>query len=352
MILHIFNDQKKFSMGYFQMLSDNGIALQNMQLIHYGKKDSFFSELGLKTVFISDFFNPFSNLKLLKAVFAADKIIVHSLASPYLLLLISFFPSVAAKVNWVIWGKDLYFYQMLRKPRFYHKIYERLRRKAIRAIPKICSIFKEDYELACQWYDVKAANIEMITLYPYALNIAAREKCDDVKTDGAKTILLGNSGSKTNNHIQVLQKMLCCKDDIKKIICPLSYGGNKKYVQSVIECGKELFGDKFIPLCDFVPKEQYFEMLDGVDVGVFNYSRQEGLGNIWSLMMSGKTIYMKHETSTTRFFKRNNIIVQDIEMFNKKKIELLPKEVIHRNMELLRPLIDVDMSIKKWKEVL
>ncbi len=351
MILHIFNDQKKFSKGYFQMLSDNGISLDNMMLLHYGKKEDYFEKLGVKTSFISDFFNPFSNIKLIKPMFTADKIIVHSLASPYLLLLIAMFPYVGKKIDWVIWGKDLYFYKLLNKPKLYHKIYESLRRKAISRVERICSILKEDYDLACQWYNTKATNIEMITLYPYALNLSVdKEECDK-KQQNKKVVLLGNSASKTNNHIDALEMLKACEGNIDSIICPLSYGGSKKYVDKVICAGKELFGDKFQPLCDFMPKDEYFQMMRRVDVGVYNYNRQEGLGNIWSLILSGKTVYMKHDTSTTSFFKRNGIVVNDVADFSNGQINKLSKEVIDSNIDILTPLIGVEMSISKWKEV-
>ena len=148
MILHIFNDQKKFSKGYFEMLQDNKLLAKDTHLIHYGKKDDFFEKMGIKTVFIRDFFNPFSNFKMIGLLFKADKIIVHSLASPYLLFML-LFKSIVSKVYWVIWGKDLYFYHMLDKPKIHHKIYECLRKTVIKRIPNICSIFEEDYKLAC-----------------------------------------------------------------------------------------------------------------------------------------------------------------------------------------------------------
>jgi hypothetical protein len=352
MILHIFNNQRKFSQGYFQMLYDNGVSFQNMELIHYGKKDDFFEKLGLKTQFIDNFFDPFSNLKLISAVTRADKIIVHSLASPYLLFLIANNPEIGAKVIWVIWGKDLYFYKMLSKPRFYHKAYEVLRKKAISNIKHIASIFREDYELAKEWYAVEADNIEMVTLYPYALNLSVTAAQKNVTPKEQYRIILGNSASKTNNHLEALRLLEKKKNQIEKIICPLSYGGNKKYANKVISYGKLLFGDKFEPLVDFMNKEEYFALLDSVDIGVFNYSRQEGLGNIWSLILSGKTIYMKMPTSTTDFFARNDIRVLDLVELSNKELRTISGDETASNIVNLESLINVEMSLKKWKSIL
>lgn len=350
MIVHIFNNQKKFSRGYFKMLFDNGIDLTNMMLIHYGKKDSYFAEIGLNTKFISNFFNPFENMKLIGPLIKADKVIVHSLASPFLLLLIALSPSIGNKIHWVIWGKDLYFYQMLEKPRIYHKIYEALRIKAIGRIKIVTSSLREDYELAEKWYHIKADNIEVIPLYPYAFDLTVSE--DKPDNSAGYTVLLGNSASHTNNHIGALETLSHNKENIKKIVCPLSYGGNKSYVRHVMQMGESLFGDKFTPLVEFMEKEQYFELLRTVDIGVFNYSRQEGLGNIWSLMLSGKTIYMKMPTSTTSFFRRNGIKVLDIEELKDEKIRRLSQDELRDNIRLLEPLINVEASMKGWNEIL
>lgn len=361
MTLHVFNDQKKFSKAFMSMLSDNSINMGTTQLIHYGKRDDFFQNLGIKSIFINNFFNPFSNFRLLVPFFKADKIIVHSLASPYILLLLILFPKLGEKIYWVIWGKDLYFYHMISTPRFYHKLYEWLRKKAICQIKNVISIFEEDYKLAEKWYGVKANHVEAVSLYPYALDLEIFNKSHypSKKTDLQKrneknhyTVILGNSASKTNNHIDALYKLKNCDKKIEKIICPLSYGGSKKYVNEVIACGKKLFGEKFSPITKFINKNDYFSMLQTVDIGIYNYSRQEGLGNIWSLILGEKTIYMQTQTSTTSFFSRNNITVYDIKSLESGQIELLPESVAKFNANTLFPLINVEASMKKWKNIL
>ena len=109
MVLHIFNNQKKFSKGYFQFLKDNDIDLSGHELVHYGNKDSFFHDtIGINTVFIRNFFSP-KNIILLKKLREADRIIIHSLASPALLAQIAASPNLAKRCVWIIWGKDLYF---------------------------------------------------------------------------------------------------------------------------------------------------------------------------------------------------------------------------------------------------
>ena len=90
MILHVFNDQKKFSKGYFKMLKDYNFDLEEMELVHHGKKDNYFiDEIGIKTLFVKSYLSIVGNIKMLKKLKEADKIIIHSLASPTLLLALS-----------------------------------------------------------------------------------------------------------------------------------------------------------------------------------------------------------------------------------------------------------------------
>lgn len=352
MILHIFNDQKKFSHGYFQMLQDNNIKMGNMRLIHYGKKDSFYNDIGIETIFISSFWNLIGHRKIISWLKESDKIIVHSLASPILLLILGCSKTISKKVFWVIWGKDLYFYKMLSNPKIYHTLYEKLRKRAIHNIKNVIGIFKEDYELAQKWYNIEAKCFECNSLYPYALDFSEAKKNESDRGITKYTILMGNSASKTNRHIDAINKISKNIEQINKVYCPLSYGGSKKYRDKVIKFGKEMLGDKFIPLVTFMEKEKYFSILEEVDLGIFNYNRQEGLGNIWSLMLRNKTIYLNKDTSTWKFFQRNNIKVIDIDSIFIDGFKSLHKDVLDKNRKELKPLIDVKKSISDWKYIL
>lgn len=346
MILHVFNNQKKFSKPYFQMLKDNGIDMKTFHLIHYGKREDFFLELGIKTLFIRNFWTPIGCFRMYQEMLKADKIIVHSLAAPWLLLILAYSKKIADKVYWVIWGKDLYLFKLLNKQFFYHRIYEFFREKAFDNIHHVITGFYEDYVLANQWYGVSAEVIECHSLYPYAYDFS---EIEENMHDDKYTILLGNSASKTNNHIEALFSLSNFTDKIEKIYCPLSYNGNNKYKNEVIKIGKELFSERFIAMLDFVTKEEYFKILSNVDIGYFNYNRQEGLGNIYSLIMKGKTIYLKKDTSSYKFFIRKGIKIFNIE--DTSILRRLSDREIMENRKKLSPLIDVKKSISIWKEV-
>ena len=62
-----------------------------------------------------------------------------------------------------------------------------------------------------------------------------------------------------------------------QIICPLS-DGNKEYAEAVINKGKEIFGCNFKPLQEFIPFEQYLDIVSKIDVAIFKHDRQQAIG--------------------------------------------------------------------------
>lgn len=351
MITHIFNNQKKFSVEYFKMLRDFGVYDNNMELFHYGKRyGELESMLGEMYYPMYHYWSIFRHIKMFIHLRKSERIIVHSLASPILLCFIWLCPTISDKIYWVIWGKDLYYFHLLKQQKLYHLVYEWLRVKAINKIKHTVSILEEDFVRLEKWYNIKANNIECNNLYPYCVP-DIKGSYHDMSDKGA-TILLGNSASVTNEHLDAINKLVPYINEIDKIICPLSYGGRAAYVKKVIKIGKEKFGDKFLAITEFMPKDQYFKILNNVDIGYFNYNRQEGLGNIWSLMFLKKTIYLKKSTSTAEFFDRIGIKYLSIDKRKEEKLIVLNSEIIETNARILSEYINIDKSIEKWRQIL
>lgn len=350
MILHIFNNQKKFSKGYFKFLKDNGFDLTNMKLIHYGKKDDFFSdEIKIHNYFIRSYVSIFGNIRMLKDLAAADKVVVHSLAAPALLFYLTIFPWLQKKVVWIIWGKDLYFYRLIRKKRIYHRIYEWFRKKSIRNIGTIVTSIREDYDVLKKYYKVSGKYIECNVLYFYSFDsmIGKIKECPK-----KKTILLGNSGSVSNNHKEAIEILSGNIQNIKKVYCPLSYGGTKNYRKEIVKYGHQLLGEKFIPLINFVPLDRYKQMLEEVDIGFFNHNRQEGLANIWMLMFLGKTIYLKKDISSAKYFERVGIKIRHIEDIRQEGLTCNQYRDLEENQKRLSEIMSAENSVNTWKEIL
>src|SRR5690606_36355835 len=90
------------------------------------------------------------------------------------------------------------------------------------------------------------------------------------------------------------------------------------------EVGKELFGEKFVPLVEFLPADVYLGILERVDLAVLNFQRQQGLGNIFVLIAMGKAVFMQPNTSTYAYFLENGIAVWDLRALSSVSFDQLP----------------------------
>lgn len=348
MILHIFNKQEKFSIQFLKFLMDSGFDLETQQFFHYGKSSGFFEAHNANVVF-SGFASPSKHIKLYKMMKAADKIVVHSLASPFLLLLLMLKFKVTKKIYWIIWGKDLYFKKCVNMKNPVNILYEFFRKLSLKNVKHIVTNIRADYELAKEWYGLDADLVYIEgTAYPYNSNEAIIKPRYKEKLN---KILLGNSASISNNHIEALEILKNNDDGKMSIVAPLSYGSNEKYVNKVVSKGKELFGDRFRPLIEFMPLDEYNEILCDIDIAFFFHDRQEAFCNTLTLLGNGKKVYMRTESTVWDYFKEKNIIVHNSNNVDKDFLDPDNEDIIKKNCEAVYKIKSLDSSVEFWKEM-
>jgi dTDP-N-acetylfucosamine:lipid II N-acetylfucosaminyltransferase len=125
-----------------------------------------------------------------------------------------------------------------------------------------------------------------------------------------KKILVGNSATDTNNHLDCFSWLT--KDPFlgedAEILCPLSYGDDC-YKAHILKVGKSTFGDRFKPITNFMDRNSYIRFLSGVDAAVFFHNRSQGFGNIISLITLGKKVYLKPHNPFYIYLKSINVKV-------------------------------------------
>lgn len=99
-------------------------------------------------------------------------------------------------------------------------------------------------------------------------------------------ILLGNSASPSNNHLDVLASLAAQNLGGRRVVTPLSYG-DAEYAKVVVRRGRELLGEGFVPVTDFLPLDQYNELLAECGIVILGHRRQEGLGNVLRAIWQG-----------------------------------------------------------------
>lgn len=273
----------------------------------------------------------------------AEKIIIHGLFDLKTLVMLFFMPWLLKKCYWVIWGGDLYAYQ-LEKSNWKRKTIEFFRRPVIKNMGHLVTYIQGDVDLARKWYGAKGEYHECL------MYLSNTYKVLDVPSIQSDTIniQIGNSADPSNNHIEILDKLLPFKDKNIRIYAPLSYG-DKAHAKEVKAKGKELFGDKFIALTDFMPFDQYLSFLGGIDIAIFNHKRQQAMGNTITLLGLGKTVFIRSDTTQWQFFKDKKIEVYDVK--NLSKVDLKNIKNNEHNIDFIKDYFSIKNLKSQLKEV-
>lgn len=237
--------------------------------------------------------------RLVKEIHRARKVMLHGLFNIRVVLILALCPWVLPRCHWMIWGGDLYQYTKVPND-WGSRIREALRCFVISRVGHLVTYIEGDVELARRWYRAKGTHHECIM---YLSNVVDPGMVPGTRPQFDRTglhILLGNSADPTNNHIEALERLLPHKDHDIKIYAPLSYG-DQIHAKKVIAQGKLWFGEKFVPLTDFMPFDQYLGFLKSLDIAIFNHQRQQAMGNTITLLGMGKTVFMRSDVSQWQF---------------------------------------------------
>jgi len=283
----------------------------------------------------------FGVIKLIGWMQGANKIIIHGLSFELVKLLV-FQPWLLKKCYWVIWGGDLYCYQS-RPTGFKSDVKEIMRKFVIKRIGHFVTYIKGDFELARKWYGAKG---DYHNCFMYQSNLY-KDYAIPPKLGQSTNILVGNSADPTNNHTEVFEKLRSHKNQNIQIYCPLSYGP-VEYANQIARLGKEMFGDKFIPLLDFMAFEKYLELLGNIDIAVFAHKRQQGMGNTISLLGLGKKVYMRSDVTPWMVFNELGVKVFSVEKFTLKPIDEIAR---CKNRETIRNVFSERKLIEQYKNI-
>ena len=270
-------------------------------------------------------------LKTLVAMHRSSKVILHGLFDIKLVILLFFTPWILKKCYWIVWGGDLYYHQLSTNDRNY-KLKELLRGFVIKRIGHLVTYIEGDYHLAQQWYGAKGQYHECIM---YLSNTFTDYDLPP-KQDQSTNILIGNSADPSNNHEEILEKLVPYKDADIKIYCPLSYG-DQNHAKQTIQKGKAIFGEKFISLAEFMPFDKYLELLANIDIAIFAHKRQQAMGNTITLLGLGKKVYMRNDITPWQTLSEMNLEIFNFDdIGSEETLTSLNSEQSLKNSEIIK----------------
>lgn len=355
--LHIIHNDK-FTDGFIKFIMNN-FKFEKHRFVVIGnpnKSKYEVSTLENDYIYKLDSLRNLENILLYhKFLYKAKRLHFHGLFNGDIIKLLYLQPWLLKKSNWIIWGGDLYSYKKI-NDNWKKKLNEFCRRKVFKNFREITSFIPGDYKVAKKIYKTKAD-------YNYAITYSIFEEpsyFDELVTqtdenESNTTIFqVGNSADPSNNHIDILRKLIPYKEKNIKIMVPLSYG-NEEHRNKIIKFGNKKFGNKFNPLIKFYELKDYLKILNKVDIAIFNHERQQGLGNMTTLLRLGKKVYLRNDVSSWDYFQDIGAKVYntlEIEKINFKKLINYPTDIRQKNIKIIKRIMSDEYRIKLWQKIL
>lgn len=319
-----------FMRFFYEMIEESDDITQHLFFINWYRQEDLFKMYPFicgkniknnNILILSDlyeFVDPYIDGKNINEVFfsnkmeeifeAADKIILHSaymkVAGRKLFGEIA--DKMGEKMCWTCFGTDGYYEEdnpivneVIRKVKMPY------------AAPARIPDIQQNYKIPIK---------EMNATYSYISKSVLKNDIEKSNEDNCIKILLGHSAVDYGNHIYGLKLLEKYRNENIKIYCPLSYthtGG--VYSKGVIEKGKEIFGDKFIPILEYIEPNDYYAFLRTINVAILPLTRLAAGTTLTYLSAIGKKIYMSKELCEK--FALSDIQAEDMEHIKVQSFE-------------------------------
>jgi dTDP-N-acetylfucosamine:lipid II N-acetylfucosaminyltransferase len=187
------------------------------------------------------------------------------------------------------------------------------------------------------------------TYYPLEYMI----KGNETLTVEGNDILIGNSASYTNNHLEAFHILKKTGTGDRNLIVPLSYG-DMIYADYIHTQGSYLFNSHFKSLRKFMPLAKYIKELHHCGIVIMNHYRQQAFGNVLLMLWLGSKVYLNESNTIFHYLKRIGIIVFSIEKDmtgnNPLALNNLTRDEMEHNRSILKNEICEKRIIKSLQE--
>ncbi|WP_433645739.1 TDP-N-acetylfucosamine:lipid II N-acetylfucosaminyltransferase [Leucobacter sp. W1038] len=159
----------------------------------------------------------------------------------------------------------------------------------------------------------------------------SEESAGDALNPTGENILVGNSASPSNNHLDVFEQLAGAKDPGRKVLVPLSYGEPQVYREAIIAAGVKHFGEDFVPILDFMPLDDYNRLISSCSFVIMGHRRQQGLGNILAALLSGSTLILDRANPVHEYLSQLGVRLTTLDDLSHRTIQetrLEPDDVI------------------------
>lgn len=236
------------------------------------------------------------------------------------------------ELNWMVWGTDLYnlpgtdfnFYEPLTWQRYVSHDFSSaaflfklkvwltnsmFRKKAYAKVDNVYTWMRSEYQFACDRLPTLRAKHQ----YFFYVNDVPYHKLDDFlssageRPGGAPRLLVGNSGTPTNNHLDTVTWIE--KNAIKAdLFIPVAYG-DASYVAFLKKNLSFYTGGKIVFVDQYMAFDEYVNFLLSTDGLIMNTIRPQGYGNIFMMLYLGRAVFVNEKNISLPDLEESDIRV-------------------------------------------
>lgn len=347
MIVHLFDDEKFVdttieNFETFAPGSNRYIVFTNSNILKHPKK----------TENIEIYPNKWYRLDL-ESIFKNCKLLIIHYLTPLKTYVLKYMPK-EIPVIWVAWGGDAYPYfknfkeyedqtaKIINKSNFlnfkkttFYDIYRLLKygskpiNKEIKSLKKInylATVLPPEYDIIKKEFKLDASYVE----FSYDTRNDMFQENKNISL--GESILIGNSATPSNNHIDVFTKIKSTKH---QLIIPLNYG-DLKYSAKIIAIASKKYRNRFTPITNFMQLDDYQKLVLSCNTMVMHHIRQQGLGNICLAFYVGIRVFLNSKSIAFKYFKSIGFKVFVLE----EDVELLGVELNDQEKEINYKLVN------------
>lgn len=201
-------------------------------------------------------------------------------------------------------------------------------KKMLKRVNYISTVLPNEYELIKQNNKTNADFLHF--KYISKVFMTAEIK----KNELGDMVLLGNSATETNNHLDILKILDDIKFDTSRLLIPLNYG-NKKYGNMINSYCQEK-DMKAVVLLDFMDFDKYVALLNSCSYCIIGCVRQQAVGNIILMLLRGVKLFLYKDSVIFKYLISRGYYVFSIDDISSESFVFpLTMEQKKRNFNLI-----------------